>query len=123
MLKTDVIILLAVILQVDWDWSKIIGYTLAVLSGIVLGTAVEMKEKTFTKRSLALRLMQIFGLSVFFYYVWKFYITKIDFIFALFGISWFADTITSVGNKIGKMGITGYLKYLAGKIPQGNDEK
>lgn len=122
MLKADTLILFALLLQLDWDWSKVIGYTLAVLSGIVLGTAVELKEGTFTRRSFMLRIMQVFGLCVITYYFWKFYITKIDFVFALWGISMFSDTITSVGHKIGKMGITGYLKYLAGQVPKDKQE-
>lgn len=112
------LILFAILLQLDWDWSKIIGYTLAIVSGVVLGISIEIKEGTFSKKAFFLRLMQVFGLGIITYYVWKFYITKIDFIFALFAISLFSDTIVSAGHKIGKMGITGYFKYLAGQIPQ-----
>lgn len=119
MLKTDVIILYALILQMEWNWEKVVAYILAILSGIVLGTSIEIKQGTLTKRSFLLRLMQVFGLAIISYYVWKeFYIKKVDFVFALFAIGLFSDTIITVGYKIGKMGIVGYFKYLAGQIPQ-----
>lgn len=122
MLKFDLFLIFALTLQLEQDWSKPVSYIMAFLAGISISTAYELKKNRLSRRTFLIRILQVFGLAVITFYVWKYYTIKTDYVFAIFVCSLFSDTIVSVGYKIGEMGITGYLKYLAGHIPQDNSK-
>lgn len=122
MLKFDALLILYLTLQLESDWSKPLSYMMAFLAGISISTAYELRKNRLSKRSFIIRLLQVFGLSVITFFVWQKYTIKTDYVFAIFVCSLFSDTIVSVGYKVGEMGIAGYLKHLAGNIPQDKDK-
>lgn len=70
MLKTDNVLLLALILLPSDNWGEMVTYPLAFLGGLAMRNAFEWENNTLTKKSFAVRLFYTFSLSVLVFLGW-----------------------------------------------------
>lgn len=115
MLKTELSIVLILILLFDGEVPKYIAIILAFLAGLSISTGSEWYKGTFTKKRFVIRLLYVFGLAVMGMFIWQDYSIKTNIVYFMFVITLFSDLIVTLVFKAGEFLIRKYFNDFQNK--------
>lgn len=110
MLKTELSVIIMLILLFDGELPKFASIVLAFLAGLSLKTGSELWKRTFTVRKFLIRLLFIFGLSVGMMFVYQSWDIKFPIVITIIFIVLFSDLIVMLVERYGELLIRRYFK-------------
>lgn len=113
MLKTETKALFLILLLMQSEWTSLISYAVAVLSGLCISIGYEWSKGSLSKKTFGIKLLFVFGLCPMVYHFWnKYGFSFIDDVGAMFFSTLFSDVIVNVGYSVGKVGIKQWIQNL-----------